>query len=155
MNRVPIASWNPERDVWETGQMDLFSGRSAVFSETWPASGMTRNGLAFELPTLGHRTSGTEYSSLPTPRATRGGSATETVTMLPTPTARDGVPRGSQPPEKRRASGHQPSIADVVEHLLPTPTATYSGNTAENHLRKKPGRVSVTDLRILVEEVGL
>ena len=117
MNRVPIASWNPERDVWETGQMDLFSGHLDVFSGTWPASGMTRNGLAFELPTLGHRTSGTEYSSLPTPRATRGGSATE--------------------------------------HLLPTPTATYSGNTAEDHLRKKPGRVSVTDLRILIEEVGL
>ena len=117
MNRVPIASWNPERDVWETGQMDLLSGRSAVFSETWPASGMTRNGVAFELPTWELPTDDTEYSSLPTPLATRGGSATE--------------------------------------HLLPTPTATYSGNTAENHLRKKPGRSSVTDLRILIEEVGL
>lgn len=39
--------------------------------------------------------------------------------------------------------------------MLPTPTATYSGNTAENHLRKKPGRMQVTDLRILVEEVGM
>lgn len=38
---------------------------------------------------------------------------------------------------------------------LPTPTATYSGNSAEEHLRKKPGRTRVTDLRILVEEVGL
>ena len=132
-----LASWNPERDVWETVQMDLFSGRSAVFSETWPASGMTRNGVAYELPTWELPTDDTEYS------------------WLPTPAARDGVPRGSQPPEKRRASGHQPSIADVTEHLLPTPTATYSGNTAENHLRKKPGRVSVTDLRILIEEVGL
>jgi hypothetical protein len=101
MNRVPIASWNPERDVWETGQMDLFSGRLGVFSETWPASGMTRNGVAYELPTWEPPTEDTEYS------------------------------------------------------WLPTPTATYSGNTAENHLRKKPGRLSVTDLRILVEEVGL
>jgi hypothetical protein len=49
MNRVPIASWNPERDIWEGGQMDMFSGLSGVFSETWPASGMTRNGVAFEL----------------------------------------------------------------------------------------------------------
>ena len=76
MNRVPIASWNPERDVWETGQMDLLSGLSAVFSETWPASGMTRNGVAFELPTLGHRTSGTEYSLLPTPTARDGKDST-------------------------------------------------------------------------------
>ena len=113
--------------------MDLFSGRLAVFSETWPASGMTRNGVAFELPTWELPTDDIEYSWLPTQRATRGGSATE----------------------KRRAGGHQPSLVDVAEHLLPTPTATYSGNTAENHLRKKPGRSSVTDLRILIEEVGL
>lgn len=30
--------------------------------------------------------------------------------------------------------------------------ANPSGNTAENHLRKKPGRTQVTDLRIIVEE---
>lgn len=132
-----LASWNPERDIWEGVQMDLLSGHSDVFSETWPASGMTRNGVAYELPTWEPPTEDTEYS------------------WLPTPAARDGAPRGSQSPEKRRVGGHQPSIADVAEHLLPTPTATYSGNTAENHLRKKPGRTKVTDLRILVEEVGL
>ena len=35
--------------------------------------------------------------------------------------------------------------------LLPTPCAQQSGNTPENHLRKKPGRAVVTDLAILVE----
>ena len=70
MNRVPIASWNPERDVWETGQMDLLSGRLAVFSETWPASGMTRNGVAFELPTWVRPTGENECSLLPTPMTT-------------------------------------------------------------------------------------
>jgi hypothetical protein len=35
--------------------------------------------------------------------------------------------------------------------LLPTPVAQPSGNTPENHLRKKPGREVVTDLAILVE----
>lgn len=34
---------------------------------------------------------------------------------------------------------------------LPTPVAQPSGNTPENHLRKKPGREVVTDLAILVE----
>ncbi|WP_313673246.1 DNA cytosine methyltransferase [Mycolicibacterium sp.] len=37
------------------------------------------------------------------------------------------------------------------EPLLPTPCAQQSGNTPEEHLRKKPGRKVVTDLAILVE----
>ena len=35
--------------------------------------------------------------------------------------------------------------------VLPTPMAQHSGNTPENHLRKKPGCKRVTDLAILVE----
>lgn len=38
-----------------------------------------------------------------------------------------------------------------VGNLLPTPCASPSGNTPEEHLRKKPGRERVTDLSILVE----
>lgn len=38
-----------------------------------------------------------------------------------------------------------------MEGLLPTPVASFSENTPENHLRKKPGRQQVTDLKILVE----
>lgn len=71
--------------------------------------------------------------------------------LLPTPAAYDGSRGGSQHPEKRRTGGHQPSVADVVEHLLPTPCSSPSGNTPEEHLRKKPGRERVTDLSILVE----
>lgn len=67
--------------------------------------------------------------------------------LLATPTARDhkGVP----------TPGHTNKNLARDVTLLPTPTATYSGNTAENHLSKKPGSVKVTDLRILVEELGL
>lgn len=35
--------------------------------------------------------------------------------------------------------------------ILPTPVAQPSGNTPEDHLRKKPGRVVVTDLAIITE----
>lgn len=44
-------------------------------------------------------------------------------------------------------------IAEEQERgmLLPTPVAQPSGNTPEDHLRKKPGREVVTDLAILVE----
>lgn len=95
----PIASWNPTRDVWEGGQAELFSGLSDVFLATLPTSGMTANGQLFELRPLEHPTGANEYS------------------LLPSPQARDGDSHGTQPPGKRRAGGHQPSIADVLENL--------------------------------------
>ena len=46
--------------------------------------------------------------------------------LLKTPTAQLAVNGGSQHPDKRRAGGHGPTLADQVEHLLPTPTAMDS-----------------------------
>jgi hypothetical protein len=34
---------------------------------------------------------------------------------------------GSQHPDKRKAGGHGPTLADEVEHLLPTPRASDTG----------------------------
>jgi hypothetical protein len=73
------------------------------------------------------------------------------IQLLKTPTSQLAANGGSQHPDKRREGGHGPTLADEVEHLLPTPVAQPSGNTPENHLRKKPGRQTVTDLAILVE----
>ena len=55
--------------------------------------------------------------------------------LLKTPTAQLAINGGSQPPDKRRAGGHGPTLADQVEHdlLLPTPTANISGRTGEQH----------------------
>jgi hypothetical protein len=70
---------------------------------------------------------------LPTPDATHGRKQTRTGPLLPgavesllkTPTAQLAVNGGSQHPDKRRAGGHGPTLADQVEHsLLPTPRAT-------------------------------
>ncbi len=44
--------------------------------------------------------------------------------LLKTPTAQLALNGGSQHPDKRRAGGHGPTLADEVEHLLPTPRAT-------------------------------
>ncbi|MFD7890764.1 hypothetical protein ACFV3O_20345 [Streptomyces albidoflavus] len=44
--------------------------------------------------------------------------------MLKTPTAQLAINGGSQHPEKRKAGGHDPTLADEVEHLLPTPRAS-------------------------------
>jgi hypothetical protein len=85
-----IARWNSARDVWEVPTMGLFCEHSDVFSETWPSSGMTRAGTAFELPMWAPLTAGSgSSSSLPTPRATRGGSATETTALLASPRTSD------------------------------------------------------------------
>ena len=43
--------------------------------------------------------------------------------LLKTPTAQLGTGTGSQHPDKRKAGGHGPTLADEAEHLLPTPTA--------------------------------
>jgi DNA (cytosine-5)-methyltransferase 1 len=51
-----------------------------------------------------------------------------TAGLLKTPTAQLAVNGGSQHPDKRRAGGHGPTLADQVEHeLLPTPMAADGG----------------------------
>lgn len=173
----PLAIWNSARDAWETPQTEgLFCEHSDVYSETFPTSGMTLNGVAYALPTWEPAMDVSASSSLRdggllrTPMADEGRKASNRqgaasrkghqiwltsqivdLMLLKTPTSQLAVNGGSQHPDKRKAGGHGPTLADEVEHLLPTPVAQPSGNTPENHLRKKPGRVVVTDLAILVE----
>ena len=92
----PIATWNPVRDVWETGEASLLCGHSDVYSETWPSLGMTRSGVAYELPMLEPATDDTACS------------------LLPTPMARDGISGGPQSPDVQRAAGMTVHLADVV-----------------------------------------
>lgn len=128
----PIATWSPERDLWE-GEEDIF-GHLVVFSETLPKRGMTVGGRLYELPMSAPLTTGQGFSSSP---------------HLPTPKAHDGefgMPRTSGRPIEK--STH---LQTIVAHHFPTPVAQPSGNTPEEHLRKKPGRSTVTDLAIVVE----
>lgn len=82
----PLAMWNPTRGIWEKPQLDLF-GQQEQFWETWPTSGMTRNGSVYPLPTSAHPTPDTASSSSPialfrTPLASdasRGGESLEQV----------------------------------------------------------------------------
>jgi hypothetical protein len=94
------------RDAWEVETTGLFCEHSDVFLETWPTSGMTRNGMAYALPISVPRTADTGSSSL-----------------LPTPEANTASNGGSQHPDKRRMGGHSVNLQDVAEHLLPTPTS--------------------------------
>ncbi|MGC5343678.1 DNA cytosine methyltransferase [Streptomyces sp. DT171] len=59
--------------------------------------------------------------------------------FLPTPTANLGSNGGAQHPAKRRSGGHQPSIADVAEHLgagTPPPSTGGNKSSAVPHLRR-------------------
>ena len=101
----PIAQWRSDLDCWvHVTEGQLFE-LLVVFSETFPTSGMTVAGTAYALPTSAPRTDGSGCSLLPD--------------LLPTPDAYAGSRGGSQDPAKRRAGGHQPTIADVVEHSFP------------------------------------
>ncbi len=83
---------------------------------------------------------------LPSPRATDGTnggpnqrgssgdlalpSAVHRLPLFRTPTSQLAVNGGSQHPDKRKAGGHGPTLADEVEHLLPTPAARLGDYTS-------------------------
>jgi len=64
------------------------------------------------------------------------------LALLKTPTAQLAVNGGSQHPDKRKAGGHGPTLADQVEHLLPTPNATdgQGGNRTVPEARTHRGQ---------------
>lgn len=59
--------------------------------------------------------------------------------LFKTPTAQLAVNGGSQHPDKRREGGHGPTLADQVEHLLPTPTVADSRGTRNATSGRKEG----------------
>lgn len=64
-----------------------------------------------------------------------------------------GFPHGDRWWLDRALNTARPTVVGEVggQSFLPTPTATFSWNTPENHMCKRPGRTTVSDLRILVE----
>lgn len=136
-SRQPLAFYDRESACWRTSQ-GTFPWDSMPSSVTLPRWGMTRGGELFELPTPALPTTGRECSSLPTPRATRGGSATETVALLPTARATDGTKGG---PNQRGSSGDLMLPSAVMR--LPTPTSSISsdGITAERAAERARGNL--------------
>ena len=99
---APLARWNPSRDCWETEEVDLLSGLSAVWSETWPTSGMWADGLVYASPTWADAT---------------GGSASSLSHGLPTPTVAD---------SERSSPTYGRGNPTLLGALLPTPTVSES-----------------------------
>ena len=61
-----LASYDHDTQSWKTSQRCFIEGWEP-FSETWPESGMTQNGIAYRLPMLALRISESESGLLPTP----------------------------------------------------------------------------------------
>jgi hypothetical protein len=135
---------------WKTLQGTLFGNQECrTYSESWPAAGMTRNGIAYRLPRSVPRTCVTGRSSLPTLRSSernsyqrdRGEKGKERLTLmgrvkLRTLSARDGTARGASDPRKRLAQGHQPGLHDQIRFL---PTLRGSDGKSGPQQQRKRG----------------
>jgi hypothetical protein len=107
----PTLTWNTARGVWEkAGMANLLCEHWELFSETWQTSGWMRNGQVFELPMQAHRTTDSEFSSLPTP---------STMEHLP---AREGQARERQLRRGGQGSVRQSSgnLREDILQVLPT-----------------------------------
>ena len=113
----PTAIWNSARGVWETNEVNLFCAHLGLFLETWPTSGMTRNGQVFERQTLAHRTTVSESSLSPIPEDS----------MLRTPSAIEGE-GGAITEDQARAKNRMLQVRDQMAQLA-----------AENGLKVSPG----------------
>ena len=114
----PTLSWNTARGVWEKqGIANLLCEHWELFSETWQTSGTMRNGKVYEPQTQAHRTTASEFSSLPTPttRDHKDGSAEH---------ERDGV---VQTDTVARA------VFNSGEIKLPTPTTNGNDRKGPNY----------------------
>lgn len=114
-SRSAFAYFDPALCFWRTSQPTLFE-ELGTSSPTWPDSGTWDLGFAYAHPMSEPPTSASGCSSSPD--------------LLKTPTAQLAINGGSQHPDKRKAGGHGPTLADEVEHLLPTPNASFPGTTA-------------------------
>jgi hypothetical protein len=169
-SRTPSAFYDRASSSWKTSQGSFLDDLALTLSSlTLPRWGSMRNGFVYELPMSARRMAVTDGSLLPTPAAGNfnDGESVESwqarqarlkalgvngngmgtplamaVQLLKTPTAQLAVNGGSQHPDKRREGGHGPTLADQVEHLLPTPDTTHGRKTTRTALLL-PGAVEL------------
>lgn len=135
-----FAFFAQDSSSWKTSQPSE-GVDSPEYSQTFPRSGMTRAGRAYELLTSVLPTQETDGSfsrsprfptpTLPTPTArdwksgasnlhgTNSRPLNEVVLVLKTPTANLGRNGAPQHPDKRKGGGHGPTLDDELAFLVP------------------------------------
>jgi len=142
---VLLASYNPDTRSWKTSQTSLVATADDgldEFLETWPRSGMTRNGIAYQLPRLAPTI--TEIGS--------GLSATKEKFYWRTPdTGSGGTPKAIFEGKTHRKNGNaiQIRLSDQVK-MWPTPsTRDYKGGYIGGRIRN--GKTSWDTLDVAVQ----
>ncbi len=114
-----LARFDPGTRSWRTSQcswLETEAGGLAEFSESWPRSGLMRNGTAYRLPPLVPLTKGIASGLLPTPAATEYGSS------------QNGI-NGKGGTHERPSAG-TPSLGTMARKgLWPTPNVPNGGRT--------------------------
>lgn len=128
-----LARYDRDSQSWRTSQCCWLATAGDGFSEyleTWPRSGLMRNGTAYQLPPLVRLTGETAYGLLPTPTATDYGSnqssssgaavrpSLQTMArrnMLPTPLARDWKSGGRS--KSSLAKGFSMQLPEIVKQF--------------------------------------
>ena len=133
-----LAKYDPATRSWRTSQHSVLGGLEP-FSETWPRSGMTRSGTAFQLPTLAPLTDETESGSWPIPTVNgnynRVGLSAQSGDGVATAVTRWPTPHGMCVPNKRRAG---PSGKELGRAVNRWPHAECDFGP-ENSGRMQPG----------------
>ena len=127
-----LAKYDPDTSLWRTAQCSLLEDLNESL-ETLPRSGMTRNGLLWELPMLEQTIKGTESGFLE---------------KWATPTTMDKLPPKSQQALLKEATQARPgrskpaNLRDQVSNMQnwPTPTAHMAKetNAPSEHNRNTP-----------------
>ena len=124
-----LARFDPDSRSWKTSLVSAAPG-SAVYSATWPRSGMMRHGIAYQLPPLAPLTGATASGLWPTAttdsasdrtgRYAQGGMPLAVaVKQWPTPTGRDYKDGSAKSCANVPANG----LLGRVVHQFPTPRA--------------------------------
>jgi len=118
-----FAQFDPDGWSSKTSQLSLLEG-SEPFLETWPKSGLMRNGIAYRLQRLVLRTKESGSGSLP----------------FGTPTANEVICNASPTPRmgerfRRRHGGNL--LESVAHHMWPTPKASAAGPDFAKTTRSK------------------
>lgn len=161
-SRAWFARYDRASSSWRTSQGCLFAGWDE-YSETWPRSGTTRNGVAYERPTSARRIDDCASLSWPTPTESDAGGAgnrnlpglnahpglslTDVVTggqaprTWPTPQSRDH--KGSDLPT-RHGGASLPHYVQTGERVhWPTPN-TGDGTRGSDTTANREGSPSLT-----------
>lgn len=155
---VSLARYDRNSSSWKTSATCFIEGWMS-FSETWPRSGMMRNGIAYQLPPLAPTTFEIASGSLPTPTAqglksllSAGGSnarkkwAKMLPRIMPTQTAHDY--RGGCLPElsarMREQSARGLDLPSVLRLLFPDSTGLVRPSWAEARMGYRTGWTDVS-----------